>query len=65
MVVQGDEDEETNPDSVYQWAESMEEPPQLIKMHEAGHSFHRRLMDLRGVIKNGIRRQKQAPEKTD
>jgi alpha/beta superfamily hydrolase len=65
LVIQGDEDEETNPDSVYQWAESMDEPPQLIKMHEAGHSFHRRLMDLRGVIKNGIRRQKQAPVKDD
>jgi len=63
LVIQGDEDEETNPDSVYQWAESMDEPPQLIKMQEAGHSFHRRLMDLRGVIKNGIRRQKQAPVK--
>lgn len=63
LVIQGDEDEETNPDSVYQWAESMEDPPQLIKMQEAGHSFHRRLMDLRGVIKNGIRRQKQTPVK--
>ena len=65
LVIQGDEDEETNPESVYQWAESMDEPPQLIKMQEAGHSFHRRLMDLRGVIKNGIRRQKQAPGKDE
>jgi alpha/beta superfamily hydrolase len=65
LVIQGDEDTEVNPDSVYQWAESMDEPPQLIKMQEAGHSFHRRLMDLRGVIKNGIRRQKMAPSQTE
>jgi hypothetical protein len=26
-----------------------------VVMHEADHFFHRRLMDLRGLLKNGVR----------
>lgn len=57
LVVQGEEDEVVAPDAVFSWIEAMEEPPQLVRMEDAGHFFHRRLMDLRGVIKNGVRRQ--------
>ena len=60
LVIQGDSDERINPDAVYAWVESLKDPPQLIKMTDVDHSFHRRLMDLRGVIKNGIRRQLKA-----
>jgi len=28
---------------------------ELVKMPETSHFFHRRLMDLRGAIKNGIK----------
>lgn len=55
LVVQGDEDEVVDPDSVYAWAETLEPPPALEVMDKTGHFFHRRLMDLRGLIKNGVR----------
>ena len=28
--------------------------PTLLVMEHAGHFFHRRLMDLRGLLKNGV-----------
>lgn len=58
LVVQGDEDEVVAPAAVYDWIDGLEDPPQLVKLEGAGHFFHRRLMDLRGVIKNGVRRQR-------
>jgi len=39
------------------------ERPLLIRMPETGHFFHRRLMDLRGAIKNGVRPNLPAPRK--
>ncbi|MDJ0657038.1 MAG: alpha/beta fold hydrolase [Xanthomonadales bacterium] len=62
LVIQGDADEWVNPDAVYSWVQDMDEPPQLVAMENADHQFHRRLMDLRGVIKNGIRRQEKISE---
>ena len=29
---------------------------EIVRMPETGHFFHRRLMDLRGAIKSGVRR---------
>ena len=55
LVVQGDEDEVVDPDSVYAWVETLEPAPALNVMEKTGHFFHRRLMDLRGLIKNGVR----------
>ena len=55
LVVQGDEDDVVNIDSVRAWVECVEPPPDLVVMEEAGHFFHRRLMDLRGLLKNGVR----------
>ena len=57
MVIQGDEDDVVSADSVIEWAESQDPPPDLIVMQQAGHFFHRRLMDLRGLVKNGVRDQ--------
>lgn len=57
LIIQGDEDDVVPPDAVYQWAETVEPEPQLVRMEETDHFFHRRLMDLRGVIKNGVRHQ--------
>ncbi len=67
LVVQGDDDEVVSPDLVYAWVEALDDPPQLVRMEETSHFFHRRLMDLRGVIKNGVRAQLPArsyPEET-
>ena len=61
LVIQGDEDEIVNIDLVRQWAGSLKPPPELIVMQEADHFFHRRLMDLRGLLKNGVRDQLPKP----
>ena len=55
LVVQGDEDEVVNIDAVRTWIATVEPPPDLIVMEKADHFFHRRLMDLRGLLKNGVR----------
>jgi len=57
LVVQGDEDDVVSTDAVQTWAEQTKPPPDLIVMPQAGHFFHRRLMDLRGLLKNGVRNQ--------
>ena len=54
LVVQGDEDDVVSPKAVIQWAEAMEPKPKLVVMEGSGHFFHRRLMDLRGLIKNAV-----------
>lgn len=59
LIVQGDADEIVDPEKVYEWVSSLTdlaEPPELVKVPETTHFFHRRLMDLRGVIKNSIKR---------
>ncbi len=55
LVVQGEDDDVVDPQAVFDWIEAMDEPPTLVRMPETGHFFHRRLMDLRGAIKNGVR----------
>jgi len=57
LVVQGDEDDVVSADAVQSWVDETEPPPDLIVMPQAGHFFHRRLMDLRGLLKNGVRKQ--------
>jgi len=56
LVVQGEDDDIVNPQDVYDWIESLPEKPSLVRMPETGHFFHRRLMDLRGTVKNGVRK---------
>ena len=55
LVVQGDEDDVVSPQAVYDWVADTEPKPELIVMKKAGHFFHRRLMDLRGLLKNSLR----------
>lgn len=54
LVVMGEEDEIVEPRAVFDWIDSLEHPPELIRMPETGHFFHRRLMDLRGAVKHAI-----------
>jgi len=61
LVVQGDEDDVVALDDVNQWVKSLDPMPELIVMDGAGHFFHRRLMDLRGLLKNGVRNQLPEP----
>lgn len=55
LVVQGEEDEVVDPQAVYDWIDAMDDKPTLVRMPEASHFFHRRMMDLRGAIKNGVK----------
>ncbi|MCW8925773.1 MAG: alpha/beta hydrolase [Xanthomonadales bacterium] len=54
LVVQGDEDDVVVLEDVICWLEDVEPKPELLVMEQAGHFFHRRLMDLRGLLKNGV-----------
>jgi alpha/beta superfamily hydrolase len=55
LVIQGEADEVVDPQAVYAWIAAMADPPQLVRMPDTSHFFHRRLMDLRGAVKNGVR----------
>lgn len=55
LVVMGDEDEVVALEDVRCWMEDLDPQPDFLVMEEAGHFFHRRLMDLRGLLKNGVR----------
>lgn len=55
LVIQGDADEIVDPQAVYAWVEALKQPPELVRMPETTHFFHRRLMDLRGAIKHGVK----------
>ena len=55
LVVQGEDDEIVDPQAVYEWAASMPRPPDVVRMEGASHFFHRKLIDLRGAIRHGIR----------
>jgi len=52
LVVMGEDDEVVEPQAVFDWIDSLEPPPELVRMPETGHFFHRRLMDLRGAVKH-------------
>lgn len=54
LIVQGDEDEVVSPEAVFSWAEKLDQSANLVVMEGTGHFFHRRLMDLRGLIKNHV-----------
>jgi alpha/beta superfamily hydrolase len=64
VVIQGEEDEVVAPQAVFDWAASVKPPVQLIRMPETGHFFHRRLMDLRGALKNAVKNH-LPPPRTD
>ncbi|MGC1548690.1 MAG: alpha/beta fold hydrolase [Rhodanobacter sp.] len=55
LIVMGEADEVVEPQAVFDWIDSLEQPPELVRMPETGHFFHRRLMDLRGAVKHAIR----------
>jgi alpha/beta superfamily hydrolase len=56
LVIQGDADEIVDPQAVYAWLDSLNAPQlELVRMPDTSHFFHRKLMDLRGAIKQGVR----------
>lgn len=61
LVIQGEDDDIVDPLAVYDWLGKLDAHPTLVKMADTGHFFHRRLMDLRGAIKHGVRRNLPPP----
>jgi len=55
LVIQGEADEVVDPEAVYAWLDTLEAQPEVIRMPATGHFFHRKMMDLRGVIRHGVR----------
>ena len=62
LVIQGEADEVVDPQAVTSWIEALPEPPQLVRMPDTSHFFHRKLLDLRGAIKHGVRPYLPAPQ---
>ena len=60
LVIQGEADEVVDPKAVFAWIDAMRDPPDLVRMPDTGHFFHRTLMDLRGAIKHGVRAYRPA-----
>ena len=55
LVIQGEEDEIVDPQAVYDWLERTDAQVELVRIPDSSHFFHRKLLDLRGAIKNGVR----------
>jgi len=55
LLIQGEVDEVVDPQAVFDWVATLKQPPEVIRMPETGHFFHRRMMDLRGAIKHAVR----------
>ena len=55
LVIQGEADEVVDPAAVFAWLDGLPEAPELVRMPETDHFFHRKLMDLRGAVKHGVR----------
>ncbi|KAA2284102.1 alpha/beta hydrolase [Arenimonas fontis] len=61
LVIVPEADEVVDPQGVYDWIEGLDPKPALVRMPDTSHFFHRRLMDLRGAIKNGVRKNLPPP----
>ena len=55
LLIQGSADEVVDAAAVIAWAKSLPHPPKLVEMPDASHFFHRKLIDLRGVIRHIVR----------
>ncbi len=57
IIVQGQDDEVVPSERVDAWAATLDPAPQYLSMPDTSHFFHRKLMDLRGVVKSAIKRE--------
>lgn len=55
LVIQGEADEVVDPQAVYDWLKKAKAQAELVRMPDTSHFFHRKLIDLRGAIKHGVR----------
>jgi uncharacterized protein len=61
LLIQGESDEIVSAQAVFDWAKKLNPSPTVVRMPDTGHFFHRRLLDLRGAIKNGVRNNLPPP----
>jgi alpha/beta superfamily hydrolase len=54
LVVQGDQDEIVDAKAVYAWVETINPKPTLIKMNDATHFFHGKLLELRDALEKNL-----------
>ena len=54
LIVQGEADEVVEPQAVFDWIDSLPVAPELVRMPDTSHFFHRRLLDLRGAVKHAV-----------
>ena len=54
LIVQGEQDDVVLPQDVYAWAEAREPQPKVVKVPDAGHFFHGKLMELRRILENEL-----------
>lgn len=59
LLVYGSDDDIIGSALLEEWLNERHSPPQLVNINGADHEFRRHLMDLRGALKNGIRRQQR------
>jgi alpha/beta superfamily hydrolase len=55
LVVQGDADDVVDPRRVIGWVDELVPRPKLARMPGAGHFFHGRLVELRGIVTDAVR----------
>lgn len=55
IIVQGDLDEIVEANAVYDFIDSLSSKPKLIRIHDATHFFHRKLLDLREKLQAVLR----------
>ncbi|MCW0461650.1 hypothetical protein NB717_002718 [Xanthomonas sacchari] len=55
LVIQGEADEIVDPQAVYDWLETLEAQPELVRMPDTSHFFHRKLIDLRGALQHAVK----------
>jgi alpha/beta superfamily hydrolase len=61
LLIQGEADEVVSADAVFAWAAAQTPPPTVVRMADTSHFFHRRLIDLRGAVRNGVRHHLPPP----
>ncbi len=56
LLIQGENDEIVDPQAVYNWVDTLKRKPELVRMPDTTHFFHRKLIDLRGALQHGVKR---------
>ncbi len=55
LVVMGEKDEIVDPQAVFDWIETLQPNPNLIRMPDTSHFFHGRLLELRAHLQTQLK----------